>query len=319
MHKQPTTEQDSAITQWQKLARQALWQPSRWPTLLFIGWLWFAAKLPHQGRTILGILLGKLLYHVAKKRRHITTTNIRIAFKELNTTAQQKMVRDIFIENSIGLLETGIPLFGDRKKLRQQTTFSGLTTLQKAAAKNCGIVLVGAHYSTLDMGGLLFSLFLPPTIIYRPHDNRLFDAFLLASRSTFAKAIIPKNQIKNLLKALQQGDIAWYPADQDYGKQYAVFAPFFGKTAATISVTAYLAKFNQSPVFIFSCHRQRQGGYQLNATPITEEYPTEDSSQDAALINRYLEAAIRRSPTEYLWMHRRYKTQPDNQPNPYDV
>src|SRR5690606_11098013 len=99
----------------------------------------------------------------------------------------------------------------------------------------------------------------------------------------------------------------------------AVFAPFFGNRAATITAPAAFAGINNSPVVVARQTRLPGGkGYELEVVRLPASYPCGDAVADATLINQYLETAIRHAPEQYLWMHKRFKTQPGGKPeSPY--
>ncbi len=110
----------------------------------------------------------------------------------------------------------------------------------------------------------------------------------------------------------------WYAPDQDYGPKQSVFAPFFGVEAATITVIPRLVKINNSAVLMLAHHRTPDGkGYRVSISQPLSDYPTGDDVADATTINRCLENEIRKSPAQYMWLHRRFKTRPKGEPGFY--
>ncbi len=310
---QPTTPSKSSAHLWKK----EFAHPRFWLTWLGLGLLRITVYLPAQWRKHIARTFGLTLYRLASRRRHITETNIKLCFPELTLQEQDQLVKQVFIENMLGLLETGLPLWGNREKLRSKVSFDGMETLEAAYAQGKGVILVGAHYSSLDLGGFLFSLFSPVDVLYRPHKNLLFNHFLVHSRRQFCNEVIPKNDMRAIIRCLKQGSVFWYPADQDYGAKHSVFAPFFGVNAATINVTSRLAKVNASPTLIFSCHRTSDNRYHIRVTPPLDNMPSGNDVADATQVNRGLEAEIRRYPAQYMWVHRRFKTRPNGEPYLY--
>ena len=147
-----------------------------------------------------------MLYAIATKRRRIASQNIKMCFPSLSDAEKEALTRQTFIENTIGLFETAKTFWGDIASLRHSVTFVGLDHLHAAVNQKKGVILVGAHYANLDLGGALFSLFHPIDIVYRPHNNRLFDLFLKRAREKWASAVIPKNNIKAAIKSLKAGN-----------------------------------------------------------------------------------------------------------------
>ena len=90
-------------------------------------------------------------------------------------------------------------------------------------------------YTTLDFSANLFSLQIPFAVTYRPHKNALFDAFMLRGRLKNCNGVFDRYDIRGTIRHLKKNNIIWYAPDQDYGEDHAVYAPFFGRTAATIT------------------------------------------------------------------------------------
>lgn len=292
--------------------------PRYWLTWIGLGILRILVCLPWKAQLATGRFVGWLIYHMAHRRRHITEVNIKLCFPHLNEAEHQALVYQTMIENALGLIETGISFWGDKEKLRSRVTFEGLDILESAKAEGKGIVLVGAHYTTLDLGGVLFSLFSPVDIMYRPHNNGLFDTVLLNARRRWAEDVIPNNEMRRIIKSLKQGHIFWYPADQDYGPKYSVFAPFFGVNAATITTTSWLARLTQGPVLVLGHHRCRDSFNYILKVERIENFPQADETTNAALVNQAIEKHIRRFPAQYMWVHRRFKTRPPGEPGYYN-
>ncbi|MEX2131099.1 MAG: lipid A biosynthesis lauroyl acyltransferase, partial [Pseudohongiellaceae bacterium] len=104
--------------------------------------------------------------------------------------------------------------------------------------------------------------------------------------------------------------ILWYAPDQDYGPKLSVFVPFFGVEAATITAASRLAAANNSVVIFYRHYRRPDNaGYLLDFSPPVDNYPSGDDVADAIRINGIIEQAIRKHPEQYLWMHKRFKTQ----------
>jgi len=290
-----------------------------WPTWAGIAVLSLIAWLPFIARYRAGQCLGMLTYWLARERRYITAINIALCFPELDAQAQQDLVRKTFQENGIGLIETVTGWVRKSGAFKDQTTLIGLEALEAAQAKGRGILLIGAHYSTLDFGANLLSLFHPIAVTYRPHRNPLFNAFMLRGRLSNCDGVFDRNDIRGAFRHLKQGKTLWYAPDQDYGPQHAVFAPFFGKPAATITAGSRFAAFNHSPVFLIRQHRRGAAAqYEIEFVPFPDDFPGPDDLQDATLANRMIETAIRQYPAQYLWMHKRFKTQPGGKPDsPY--
>ena len=304
--------------------QQSFWSaqfihPRYWPTWLGLLLLLIMSYMPMRIKQATAHFAGFLAYTLAHKRRSITETNLTLAFPELDQTAHKKLVKAVFYENMLGLLDTGLAKWGNRTRLMSQCEIIGGEHITEALAQQKGILLVGAHYSCLDLGGLLFSLFYPVDIMYRPHKNALFNLFLERSRLSFCYGLIEKSNVRAMIRSLKKGHIFWYPADQDYGAKHSVFAPFFGVEAATINITSRLAALSGATVLVFSCHRIKLNHYRITISPAIQGIDSSNLEQEAATINHHLEHEIRKFPAQYMWVHRRYKTRPEGQPSLYSL
>ncbi|MEX2365604.1 MAG: LpxL/LpxP family Kdo(2)-lipid IV(A) lauroyl/palmitoleoyl acyltransferase, partial [Pseudohongiellaceae bacterium] len=293
--------------------------PKYWPTWLGIGCLCLIVWLPWRLRMLSGSLLGYLSHLLARERRYITRTNIALCFPELDTKGQEALVRKTFVASGIGLIETATGWVRSAEHFQNQVNFIGLPILQQAKAQGRGVLMLGAHYSTLDFSANLLSLTCPFGATYRAHKNPVFDAFMLRGRLRNCNAVFDRNDIRGAFRHLKKGEVLWYAPDQDYGPKHAVFAPFFGNQAATITTPVRFAAYNGSPVVFVRHHRlEDRKGYELEFTSMDARFPSGDDVLDGTLINQQLEKDIRHYPHQYLWLHKRFKTQPGGKPDsPY--
>jgi len=284
--------------------------PRYWPTWLGFGVIWLVARLPFALQIRLGRGLGWLSYALARERRRICRINIDLCFPELTAEQRRRLVRDTFISNGIGVLEVGMAWCRNPGDFRRRVTVSGLERLEAAAARGKGVLLVCAHFTTLEFCGSLLSLFHRMDVTYRPHKNALFETLMFRARQRLYGAVIDRGDVRQALRSLQQGHTMWYAPDQDYGAKHSVFVEFFGVPAATITATTRFASFNDSAVIFFSHHRlPDDSGYHLDFSAPLQDYPSGDEHADAARINAVIEAAVREHPEQYLWLHKRFKTQ----------
>ncbi len=296
----------------------AFLHPRYWPTWLGLGALWTLSRLPFGLQMRLGAQLGMLMYYLARRRRHITRCNIALCFPELDADAQQMLVRKTFHSAGISLMETGLAWWGKDKMLARRVEIEGLEHLQQATAQGKGVLLLGAHFTSLEISGRLLSQFHPCAAMYRKHDNPLFEAIIKHSRETHLDRIISRRDMRGMVRALREGTVVWYATDQDFGSRNSVFAPFFGIQTASLVMTSKLARLSGAPVVPFFSQRlDDDSGYKLTLLPALTNFPSGDDIADAARINAVIEQQVRKVPDQYLWLHRRFKTRPEGEPGLY--
>ena len=289
-----------------------------WPTWIGVGAMWVVARLPLRLQFSLGRLIGALAYRFASGRRHIARVNVDLCFAELDAGARRDLVRRIFTSTGIGAVETAIAWFGDLPRYRARATIEGLDLLTAAQQRGRGVLLVGAHFSTLDLAGALLSAATDLDVIYRYNKNPVIEHVMRRGRERRYRGVVERSDTRGVLTRLKEGHTVWYAADQDYGRKVSVFAPFFGVSAATITATARFARFNSSAVLFISHFRNVDTlTWSLHLREIDADFPTGDDVEDARRINAVIEQEVGRHPDQYLWLHRRFKTRPPGESRPY--
>ena len=289
----------------------SLLAPKQWPKWILVGCLWVVARLPISAVFTTGRLVGFLAYHLAKSRRHITEVNIAKCFPELTKQAQQDLVRENFVHTGIGAVEIALPWLNPSRDLADRFTIEGAEHLNAAHAAGNGIVLVGAHYTTIDITSQPLGAFGFVDVMYRSNKNPVWESLQYNGRRAFFDGVVERSDMRQILKRLKQGRGMWYAADQDYGIKHSVFAPFFGIDTATITMSSRLAGKNKSAVLMLHQFRDLSSQtWTLKFTPVLDNFPSGDDLADATRLNSMLEAELRNVPAQYLWMHRRFKTRP---------
>lgn len=253
------------------------------------------------------------MFYFTNNRRNVAEINLKLCFPDLSDSEHKILLRKVFISHGIGFIELGLAWWHEPEDLKHLIKIEGLDHFEEALKKNKGVILLGAHFTTLDLAGTLLSLYIDVDPMYRKAKNPVFENFMKKGREKHFKNLIERSDIRSVLKTLKSGRTIWYAPDQDYGAKKSVFAPFFGIPAATIKATSRIAKMNNSPLIFFSHYRNEDGsGYTLRLSPVNESFPTGDDVEDAVLINNIIETAIRVQADQYMWMHKRFKTRQDN-------
>lgn len=292
-------------------ARPSLWSPRYWPVHAGMALGWLAARLPFPVQMALGRVLGRLAYWLMPGRRRVARTNLGLCFPELDTDARRSLLREHFRSLGIGVIETAMSWWTPTRNLRRLARIEGLEHLHAALDAGRGVILLSAHFTTLEIGGRLLSLHAPFHVLYRRHKNAAFEAVMQRARERHFEKAIPRDDMRGMLRSLKANMPVWYAPDQNYGAEHSVFVSFFGIPAATITATARLARISGARVVPFFQERlPGSKGYRLRLYPALENFPTDDETADTQRVNDLIEAEIRRMPAQYLWAHRRFKTRP---------
>lgn len=292
-----------------RTVQQSLLHPRHWLTWLGLACLWFLVQLPWHMQMWLGKQFGLLMFKTLKRRRYICCVNVDLAFPELSPEQRTELSRQHFISMGQGLFETAMSWWGNEKRLSELAFLEGLEHLKNAHQQG-GVILLSAHFTSLELGGRLLAPYLPLHVVYRPHQNLVIEQQVAKIRSKRYGQAISRDQIRTMVQSLKQGFPVWYAQDQHFDQKTSLFIPFFGVEAATNTATSRLASLGRAKVVPFFTVRQ-ENGYLLRFLPALEDFPSESVHTDTARINQLIEQQVREFPEQYLWTHRRFKTSPD--------
>lgn len=300
--------------------RAALLHPRHWPTWLLFAFWYLAAQLPYRWQLALGRGLGRLMLRLASRRRTIAERNLALCFPELSEEERAELLRRNFDSNGIALMETGMAWFRSSQWLRKRFTIEGLEHLREPQARGQGVVLMAMHFTTLEIGAAFMAMCYKVDGMYRPHKNPVYDYMQRKGRERHGadSEVYQRKDVRGMLRALQKGRAVWYAPDQDYGIRHGVFAPLFDQPAATVTATSRFARLGRALVVPYIVTRLESGaGYRVVVYPPIEEIPCGDELRDAVLVNQFVEARLRENPSQYMWVHRRFKTRPEGASDVY--
>ncbi len=296
-----------------------LLRPALIPAWLGIGLLWLLHWLPLSWQAAIGNTLGWLLALLPGKRRHIVATNLARCFPDEPAPVRARWLRQTFQASMRALLEHGILWWGSEARVRRLVQIDN-----PEAALGDGVhpvIWLAPHFVGLDMGGVRLTMDRQIASIYAPAKNPVSDQYMRHGRTRFSDIVlIPRGEgLKSTLNVIKSGLPFYYLPDQDHGRHNAVFVPFFGVAAATVSALPRLAKLTHAQI-VPVITRQLPGGqgYRVRFYPPWENYPSGNLEADVARMNAFIEERIREMPEQYLWLHRRFKTRPPGEASLYE-
>lgn len=291
--------------------------PKYWGIWLLLGLFAPLVFLPLKVQFVLGRWIGIMAFVLIKKRRNDTLTNLLLAFPQKSEQERQRIAKQVFVNQGIGIFETLCAWWRPQvfyKKFR----VGGVQHLLQAQQEGRAVLLMGLHTTTLDLAGRIATQFFAVDCVYRPQNNPVLEWIVYNSRRHIFEQQISSRNMKALATSIKAGKVVWYTADQDYGLEHGVMTPFFGVPAATITAPRRIARLgnkkNPPAVFFLSFVRTNMT-YHLKLTQI-HNYPSDDKMFDVSRLNKIFEDAIRACPEQWMWFHRRFKTNP-NGSNPY--
>jgi KDO2-lipid IV(A) lauroyltransferase len=183
------------------------------------------------------------------------------------------------------------------------TEAEGLEELRAAAATGDGVILLAPHLGNWEVFGYYACEGLAANFMYQPPKSPPMDALLRSVRAKSGVKLAPTNRkgVAILLGALQRGELVGVLPDQVPADEGGVFAPFFGQSAFTMTLTSRLAqRLPQGKGFKAVVKRADSGVFDA------------DLEVSASAINRSVESLVEQAPEQYQWEYKRFRRQADN-------
>jgi Kdo2-lipid IVA lauroyltransferase/acyltransferase len=295
-----------------------IFAPRYWATWLGLALLRVFASLPFAVLLVIGRALGRTLHLILTKFQRTARRNMELCLPQLTPEERGFLIGRHFESLGVALFETALSWWASNERIRTLSTIEGREHLQAALAKGKGVILLSAHFTTLEMGARILAADMPLNIMYRPTKNECLSYFLARNRGKRAKRAIPRDDIRTLITALRNNECVWYAPDQSYRKKGAEMVQFFHLPAATNTATSRLARMTGAAVLPYFPERLPGArGYRMVIQPMLDNFPTDDPAADARRFNELIEAQVRRVPAQYLWIHRRFKGLTPDYPDYY--
>ena len=278
--------------------------------------LWLVHFLPMRWIAILGAALGSAIYLFGRGR--VTRINLALCFPEMPERERNALARRHFRMLGRNALELGIMVWGSEKQLLRLIRVENLDYLKALIGKP--IIVLAPHFIGLNMGGIRTGYEVPrhSASIYSRQKNPVLDRIFLRARTRFGDPVLVSRQegLRGAIRIIRSGKAFYFLPDMDFGARDAIFSPFFGVQAATITALPRIAKLTGATVLPIVT-RQEGDGYVARFYPPWENYPTGDVEADVRRMNAFIEERVREIPEQYFWAHKRFKTRPPGEPSPY--
>lgn len=276
------------------------------------------ARLPLPWLRALGAGVGRVLFLLAAKRRGVALRNLALCFPEMSEDERRALARASFEAFCQTLLDRGWLWSGDEALVRSRVKLAG--AVHELDGETPTIVFA-PHFYGMDAGGLALPLNTRRefTSIFATNPDPVLDAWFMAGRQRFGnvRMLNRADGVKPIVSCLRKGGLLYLLPDMDHGPADSVFVPFFAvPDAATLPSLSRFARLGRAKV-VALYSRMTPDGYEALLSPAWEHFPTDDPVADTARMNRELEAAIRKAPAQYYWVHRRFKTRPAGQASVY--
>lgn len=265
----------------------------------------------------LGVALGWALYGLVGARRRVVQANLQLCFPSLGEAERRQLTRQTFVYFAQAWLDRAWLWHAPQAWVRRRVRLTGAV---HELAGNEPTVIFLPHFVGLDAAWAAAALYSPrpSTTIYTDQSNKLVDRWILRGRQRFGHLRLfgRADGVKPIVTALREGQPLYLLPDMDFGPDDSVFVPFYGVPTATVPSLSRFARLGRAKV-VPLVPRLTPWGYEVEVLPAWAHFPSEDAVADTAFMNAQLQAYINTMPAQYYWVHKRFKTRPEEQPSLY--
>lgn len=284
--------------------------------LMVVGFIKVLRILPRLIALSLMRLLGRLGFILASGPRRRAIKHLTMVYgQEKNSAEIKNLARRVFIHFATVAGDfVRMPII-IRKGINSLVTTSGMEHLDQAFANGRGLLMITCHFGNWElMGAWLaengYRMSVVGTTLFDPR----LDQILVEARDNAGYTNIARGKgTRDILRTLKKGDAVGMLIDQDT-KADGVFVNFFGRPAHTPSGPAVLARRLDVPIIPIFMYLKDDLTYHIECLPALELVKSDNEAYDIQTNTQKCsdayEAMIRRFPEQWVWMHKRWKTQP---------
>jgi KDO2-lipid IV(A) lauroyltransferase len=280
--------------------------------------------LPRPGALKVGQAVGALASVLLPHLRRHAAVNLRLAFPELDERERQRLLRGTF--RNLGRLLGEVSQFPrlNRDNISAVVVYQGLDHFLAAQAQGRGVILLTGHIGAWELSVYAHSIYgHPMSFLARRVDNPLVERLAESYRARYGNRSLDKRgSVREVLKTLKAGGVVGILADLNTAREEGVFCDFFGVPACSTAGVATLALRTGAvvlPGYLVwdEAARIHRLCFEPPLETINTGNPKEDVATNTARYMQALEAIIRRHPEQWLWIHRRWRTRPEGEPEIY--
>lgn len=289
--------------------------PRFWPTWLGMGFLWSLTRLPLLPLLGMGRTLGRITISLIPERAAVVRRNLELA---LPGADHPFLARRSSEHAGMAMIETSWLWFRRSQDFDKRCRIEGGEHLDAALARGRGVILLQAHFTMIDVCAPIVSARWPVVAVYDPPKNPFFSRLQAHHRCRFLDAVIPNDNVREMVRRLRRGEILWFSPDQSVSaKRGAVETRFFDQPVLTSSGTARLLAMTGATLLPMVPTRSEDGSHYTVRFEPAVALDTDDITAATQAVNDLLEQHVRQQPEQYLWVHKRFKPPTAATPNPY--
>lgn len=288
---------------------------------LGIGFMRALAHVPFPLVRGFGAVLGRVLHSVALPRRRVVDANLALCFPDKPEAERRRIARETFVYVAQSWLDRSWLWHASEAVVARRLKVVGAASeIDEIANGHEPMILFAPHFYGLDAAATALTMHTarPSTTIYTTQRDPMLDEWISEGRKRFGNVITLNrvDGIKPIIAGLRKGGLLYLLPDMDFGRDQTVFVPFYGVQAATVPSLSRFARLGRAKV-VPVVAKLTPNGYEIAVLPAWQNFPTDDVVADTALMNQRLQGYIDTMPSQYYWVHRRFKTRPEGDPPVY--
>ena len=271
--------------------------------------MWLVRFLPFRAVAAIGEGLGAALFWLMPARRRVVRINLEKCFPAMPAAERERLARAAFRAFFRSFVDRGVLWWSSRGRIARFVRFEGMEHLKALEGKR--VILLAPHFVGLDAAVTRLAMDFLLAGMYSNQSDPYFNRVMDERRNRFGGFSFPRQAgLIASLRPMRKGAYYYYLPDLDMGPKRAVFVPFFGVPAATVTGLTYISRFMRASVVPCVTRMLPEGGYVVRFYPAWTGYPSGDEVADARRMLAFIEERVLEMPEQYHWLHKRFKTRP---------
>jgi len=277
-------------------------------------------QVPLSAARFLGRILGRLIWFLGLREKHVALVNIRLAYPHLSMVEQRHLAHRSVLAAGEWFSELGLAWTGTEADLRKfAVSVEGEEAVKSAREKGCGSIFLAPHLGNWEFAGLLMNMEYPMACLYEPPQDADFEDFIVNARGRFGMVTHPTTPkgVVALTRALKSGQTVGILPDQvPRDLSAGCNVSFMGQSCFTPTLAVKLAQKTGAKIFYLTAIRVAKG-FVVRILPAADALYERDMFIALDGMNKGIEHLIKDHPEQYQWTYKRFRTRPANGPNHY--
>jgi len=294
--------------------------PRYWPTWIGIGLLWLLSRFPFPAQLAIGRTIGRTAARALPSRKRVALKNTELAFPELPDGEREQLVAQVFEHIGMSIAEAASMWFRPVSFLDPYFSIEGLEHLEAAKQRGKGVIILQAHFTLIEAACAVIGSRVPMSAVVDKPKNELFGALLKYYRERHVSETIENHNIRRMVRRLRNNEVVWYSPDLFVAEENGgVLTHYFKQPVLTTDGIARIARMTGATLVPYYPDRpSRPGVARLNFLPPLETFDTTDLVEATQQMNDMFEEQVRSQPSQYFWVHKRFKPPGPEFTNPYN-